>query len=441
MDRAIEILELIQPHVASVETFAVTAEAVNVSYRAGKLRSSEVQETSGISIRAINDGKLGFYSTTDLTDKDKLLESTLNSAQFGGEATFEFAKAAQGEVFDGYSREAAQLDIQELAEFSKRLAAKIENQTKRDEVTVEVEFSRVTYDQHLANTNGVSHKDRRTSLSGSISVQQVRGDDVFMTYNAHSAVSPEAAFETLAEKVLEQLALAQKAVKLSITDAELPIVFTPRGSILLFYPFMLGLSGKNAHLGVSPLSGKIGEQIIDPRVTFIDEPIVANRPGSAGIDDEGVPTKTITFLDKGVLTGFYHNLKTAGEAKTASTGHGKRGLLGQPGAGFHNPMIQGGDISFQDLIKDIKEGLLVESLLGLGQTNILAGAFSNPVNVAFKIEDGEVVGRVKDVSIAGNTYELLTNNLGGLSREVELVYGSLRLPYIRLDGVSTVAGS
>jgi predicted Zn-dependent protease len=48
---------------------------------------------------------------------------------------------------------------------------------------------------------------------------------------------------------------------------------------------------------------------------------------------------------------------------------------------------------------------------------------------------------VKDVSIAGNTYELLTNNLGGLSREVELVYGSLRLPYIRLDGVSTVAGS
>ncbi len=120
MDRAIEILELVQPHVASVETFAVTAEAVNVSYRAGKLRSSEVQETSGISIRAINDGKLGFYSTTDLTDKDKLLESTLNSAQFGGEATFEFAQAAQGEVFDGYSKEAAQLDIQELAEQDSR---------------------------------------------------------------------------------------------------------------------------------------------------------------------------------------------------------------------------------------------------------------------------------------------------------------------------------
>jgi predicted Zn-dependent protease len=49
------------------------------------------------------------------------------------------------------------------------------------------------------------------------------------------------------------------------------------------------------------------------------------------------------------------------------------------------------------------------------------------------------VGRVKDVSIAGNTYELLKDRLGDISKEVEWVYGSLRLPYIRLDGVSTVA--
>lgn len=439
MDRAIEILDLIKPHVDSVETFAVTAESVNVSYRAGKLRSSEVQETSGISIRAIKDGKLGFYSTTDLTDKDKLLESTLTSAQFGGEATFEFAKPAQGEPFDGYDKETARLDIQELSEFSRELAAKIESVTNREEVMVEVDFSRTSYDQHLANSNGASQKDRRTSLSGSVSIQQVRGDDVFMTYDAHSAVSKEAAFDELTDKVMEQLKLAQNIVKLSVSEGELPVVLTPAGSFLLFYPFMLGLSGKNAHLGVSPLSNKVGEQIIDPRLTLVDEPIVANRPGSAGVDDEGVPTKPITFIDKGVVTGFFHNLKTAGEAKAESTGHGKRGLLGQPGAGFHNPMIAGGDVSFKEMIKDIKEGLLIDSLLGLGQTNLLAGAFSNPVNVAFKIENGEVVGRVKDVSIAGNTYELLKDRLGGLSKEVEWVYGSLRLPYIRLDGVSTVA--
>jgi len=44
----------------------------------------------------------------------------------------------------------------------------------------------------------------------------------------------------------------------------------------------------------------------------------------------------------------------------------------------------------------------VENLLGLGQGNTLSGAFSNPLALAFKIEKGEIVGRVKDLSIAGN---------------------------------------
>ncbi len=441
MDRAIEILELIQPHVESVETYAVSAESVKVGYKAGKLRSSEVQETSGVSIRAIKDGKLGFYATTDLTEKDKLRESTLNSAKYGGEATFQFAQPGRGQEFDGYSSETARMDIQELAELGQRLASKIEDRTNRDEVTVEVDLSRVVYEQHLANTYGVSQKDRRSALSVSLGVQRVRGDDVFMTYNGHSAVSPEEMFERLTEKVLEKLEQSERLVKLDTKEGELPVIFSPAGSILLYYPLMLGLSGKNAFLGVSPLSNKVGEQVLDPRLSFVDEPLVANRPNSAGIDDEGVPTRKIAFFDKGVLTGFYYNLKQAGEASTGSTGHAQRSMLGQPGASFHNPMIAAGDTRLKDLIGDIKEGLLVDSVLGLGQTNILAGAFSNSVDVAFKIENGEIVGRVKDVSIAGNVYELLKHNLAGVSQEHELVYGMVGLPYIRIDNVSTVSNN
>src|SRR5215210_90984 len=100
-------------------------------------------------------------------------------------------------------------------------------------------------------------------------------------------------FERLTEKVLEKLEQSERLVKLETKEGELPVIFSPAGSILLYYPLMLGLSGKNAFLGVSPLSSKVGEQVLDPRITFVDEPIVANRPNSAGIDDEGVPTQKI----------------------------------------------------------------------------------------------------------------------------------------------------
>jgi PmbA protein len=172
---------------------------------------------------------------------------------------------------------------------------------------------------------------------------------------------------------------------------------------------------------------------------LLDDPLLPNRPGSATHDDEGVATSSQVFIDKGVLTGYYYDLKSAGEAQTTSTGHGRRSLTSIPQAGLHNPILLGGEASYQELIADIKEGLLVDSVLGMGQTNILAGAFSNSVNVAYKIENGQITGRVKNVSIAGNIYDLLKNNLAGLSRETELVYGQVRLPYIRLDGVSTVS--
>lgn len=441
MQQANEILELLRPHFAESEAYAVNAQTIKVAYKAGRLRSSEVQETNGVSVRAINDGKLGFYATTDLTDKERLLEATKNSVKYGGEATFEFAPPAQGDIFEGYSSETARMDIQELAELGQRLAAKIEDHTSRDEVTVDVELERVVYEQHLVNSKGVSQKERRSYLSVGVEAQRVRGDDVLMNYNAHIAVAPEDAFEHLAEQIMRLFSQSEKLVKLDTKEGNLPVVFTPTGSILLYYPLLLGLSGKNAHLNVSRLAGKLGEQVFDPRVTFIDEPIVANRPSSTGLDDEGIPTKPINFIDKGVLTGYFYNLKTAGEAKAHSSGHGQRSMLGQPGASFHNPMIMAGDTAFKDLIGDIKEGILVDSVLGMGQTNLLAGIYSNSVNLAFKIENGEIVGRVKDVSIAGNVYDDLRNKLGGISKESELVYGSIRLPYIRLDNISTVSNN
>jgi PmbA protein len=439
MDKAVEILELVKAHVTSAEAFTISSEAVKVAYKGGKVRSSEVQESSGVSIRAIQDGKLGFYSTTDLTDKPKLLDSVLTSTRYGGEAGFEFAAPQSGELFEGFSQETSRLDIGELAELGRRLAAKIEEKTNREEMSVEVNLERRVYDQHLVNTNGVDQKQKRSLIEVVLVAQRVRGNDVLFTYSVSNSIAPDANIEKLSDQLLWKLGMAENLVALDTKEGRLPVVFTPPGSALLFFPLYLGLSGKNAFKGVSPLAGKVGEAVLDPRLNLTDDPFMANRPASTPYDAEGVATRRQTFFDKGVLTGFYYDLKSAGEASVQSTGHGRREGLAAPQAGLSNPAVLGGDSSFQELISDIKEGLLVDSVLGMGQSNILGGAFNNSVGLAYKIENGEIVGRVKDVSIAGNVYDLLKNNLGGLSRETELVFGQLNLPYVRIDGLSTVS--
>ena len=69
------------------------------------------------------------------------------------------------------------------------------------------------------------------------------------------------------------------------------------------------------------------------------------------------------------------------------------------------------------MIKDIKEGIIIEQVLGLGQGNVLSGAFSNNVQLGFKIKDGKVGGRIKNVMIAGNVLNVLKDIVAVVMRQ------------------------
>ncbi|MGD2177845.1 MAG: metallopeptidase TldD-related protein [Anaerolineae bacterium] len=78
---------------------------------------------------------------------------------------------------------------------------------------------------------------------------------------------------------------------------------------------------------------------------------------------------------------------------------------------------------------------LIGSVLTPATPTLAAVAFSSNLSLAFKIERGEIVGRVKDVSIAGNVYQDL-QHVEAVSLESEWVYGGIRLPYILLPGLN-----
>jgi len=93
--------------------------------------------------------------------------------------------------------------------------------------------------------------------------------------------------------------------------------------------------------------------------------------------------------------------------------------------------------TIEAIIAGIEEGLLVEDVLGIGQGNIIGGDFSNNLSLAFKIEGGQIVGRVKDVSIAGNVYQDL-RHVAALSRETAWVQSGPLAPYVLLPELNVV---
>src|SRR5947208_174124 len=136
--------------------------------------------------------------------------------------------------------------------------------------------------------------------------------------------------------------------------------------------------------------------------------------------------------------------RTPSRAKSAGTGHGQRGIFGKPVPAYTNIIV--GDARVPGpgsrvpgelgggLLKGIKDGLLVDDLIGVGQGNVIGGAFSHPVALAYRIERGEIAGRVKDAAVAGNVYELL-KRIAGLGNDARWA-GARFTPSLLLEGVS-----
>jgi PmbA protein len=93
------------------------------------------------------------------------------------------------------------------------------------------------------------------------------------------------------------------------------------------------------------------------------------------------------------------------------------------------------------MVKSIKEGLLVLDVMGLGQGNPISGEFSVNVQLGYKIEDGEVIGRVKDVMLAGNVYDALNDivAIGDKAEWLSAFGGSYLIPPIQIGSLSVVA--
>ena len=153
------------------------------------------------------------------------------------------------------------------------------------------------------------------------------------------------------------------------------------------------------------------------------------------IDDEGSIVQPLTLVNKGVLENFYYDLLSASRCmpQNASTGNGfKPSLTTQPEPSLLNMTVESGKKSLNEIIKNIKYGLLVDQTMG-GLTANISGDISVNVDLGFFIENGELIGRVKDTMISGNIYTAL-NNVIELSNSPRWYWSNIYSPDMLLDG-------
>ncbi|MBC7317258.1 MAG: TldD/PmbA family protein, partial [Chloroflexi bacterium] len=197
------------------------------------------------------------------------------------------------------------------------------------------------------------------------------GDDVLMTYDGTSGISLSEDYRQVIARLADKLELAKKAA--SLPSGRMPVLFSPKGAMVLMWPLVQAINGQNVQRGTSPLGNRQGELVFDRRLTLWDDPLLPGRPRSSSHDEEGVPCYRKAPIQEGVCTGFLYDLRTATLMGTESTGNGSRSLFSPPSPAPSNLVVQAGETPLQEVIAGIEQGLLVEDVLGLGQGNPLSG--------------------------------------------------------------------
>jgi PmbA protein len=428
------LLEKVKSRVDSAEIYSVSSDSLDISFTAGQVKSSQRKDTSGTALRLIRDGRIGFSSAVGMEDEELLIKNALESAEFGDKVKFDFAGAAKAPEVKTYDESVAPLTTKEMIEMGKKVVERLLDTEPGLQVNVHV--GRWISEESLSTTNGAQKQEKGSVFALSAGIERIDGDDILLLGHSDQSCKVEDFTETVSARIIERLETARNIV--SLESKAMPVIFPPRAMITLLLPLMQGTNGKMLAQGSSPLEGKIGEKIFDEKFTLFDNPTLDLRPASSSFDAEGVPCRQLPLMEKGVLKNFVLDLKTASQTGMESTGSARRGLTSTPGPGTSNLVMEPGETPLADMLSGIESGLWVDTVLGLGMGNIISGAFSNTLGVAFKIENGRLTGRVKNVNIAGNIYELL-KDIAAISREREWIYGSMNLPYLMLESLPVVA--
>ncbi|MEK6635783.1 MAG: TldD/PmbA family protein [Planctomycetota bacterium] len=427
-----KVLDLALKHTPSVEVIYEEGETRSVSFENNKLKCVNTKSIRGIGLRVIKDGRIGFSSTTDFRKPEKLVANAIESVKFGQPAAFDFPSKNNFPKVAVHDLRVIDYPVNKCVDIGKEAIEKALSVNPSYECSVGI--GKGHGKRRLINSKGLDVSIASTSFGIGIDILQIKGHSLLWIGEGEGSKGLATDLNKHVDKALRGLKLAEKELKLK--TGTYPIVVTAKAMENLLATFETGCNGKLVQKGASPLTNKLGEKLIDERVSIYDDATIDMADSSYPWDAEGIPAQRTPLLEKGVLKNYLFDLQTAGIMKAKSTGNGNRGFSSQPSPVNSNVIVDPGNMPFEAMIKNVKYGVLVDQVLGGGQSNILAGEFSVNIDLGYLIENGEIVGRVKDCMFAGNVFDVF-NNIVAIGDKSEW-HGSTKVPpfYFRAINVS-----
>jgi PmbA protein len=413
---------------------------LTIKVRHGEVESIERAGFRGLGVRIIVKGSLGFGFTTDFSQEavDDLVGRTMDFARTS--TPDPHAGIAEHPTPDEVDLEISDPAIEETP---------LDHKTG---LALACEQAAYDCDSRIKYTYGASYGDQSGSvILARMGTDPIRYDatrvDMSCIPVAEHGGERRMGVWYCSERFLSDMepaatvgdVAAKRAVAMlgarSVPTQKASVIFDPSTGVELVAEIFNSLDGENVLRGMSFMRDKMGERVGSDQVGFVDDGRIPRRVGSRPFDAEGIPTTRTSAIQKGLLKAYFYDTRSSRKAGTASTGNARRGFDSIPHIAANNFYMLPGSTPKDDVISDVKKGVLITNLLGFG-VNVTTGDYSRGAEGLW-IEDGRISHPVDGITIAGNMADML-KGIAAIASDLRF-FGRIGSPTFVIDRM-TIAG-
>lgn len=404
------------------QVFVTESEVVEIALKNGEYNTCSTLVQSDINVIVMKNHKKGSHFLNK-ANKDAAIEAVKTATEAMESAQEDAAnKIAPNQGLIEKTMGVLEPDLDKLFERMEELRATIEKEYPLISVG-NIDATYTKKDMVYKNTNGTLCKEQGGSYYVGMQFAGKDGDKItslnscgVSTYTLDTPIIECGDFRMalgLMEKQLNAVALEGKFVG---------TVMMNTGAVDQFLNYIkyVGTSGTYVLDGTSVWLDKIGEMVTSEKLSIKLDPHDERIVCGETLTYDGFKSEAYDVIENGVLQNYmidYYVSEKTGYKRAANMGN--------------NMIIKAGDVLYEDMIKNIEKGILIDEFSG-GYPAI-NGDFSGVAKNGFLIEDGKIVGAITETMISGNLFEMF-NHIKDVSKEV-VCEGWGVCPYMSFDGV------
>lgn len=366
--------------------------AITLNITAGKIDSYRQQEETNGTVRVYADGKIGVAGCLGDPDEEKLTAQATEALALGIPYTCDIGDAM--ERMEDHTAEIIEETalIPQMQTMLDKVSAACPNFAISNKITLSAS------ETEYFNSKGRHLKSKNNLLSGGLLFQNRGSGNLFDCFYEFSGkhFDPEQ-IVAHCKKMHDAY-----AVQTDIEEGEWPVLLTPYD---LFGTFLSHFAAELYVSGASLVSGKLGQQLFSSKLTFGGDSNESSNPGSCFFDEEGCvnPEDRSLLVRNGQLEKLLTTKNTAAQFALPVSGTASAAYDGVPGIGLEGLYVE----ATARKIVDVVPGKAILVLIASGGDTTPNGHFATPVQLAYLVENGQVLGRLPELNISGDFYTLL----------------------------------